>query len=53
MWVYRYGEISHSSAVSEGTIHAIQDCTSTGESLYFLSFREEMEYVVKLPKKVK
>lgn len=24
MWVYRYGEISHSSAVSEGTIHAIQ-----------------------------
>ena len=24
MWVYRYGEISYSSAVSEGTIHAIQ-----------------------------
>ena len=24
MWVYRYGEISHTSAVSERTVHAIQ-----------------------------
>lgn len=24
MWVYRYGEISHSSAASEGPIHVIQ-----------------------------
>mgnify|MGYP000431241485 FL=1 len=24
MWVYRYGEISHSLAASEGPIHVIQ-----------------------------
>ena len=24
MWIYRYGEISHISAVSERTVHAIQ-----------------------------
>ena len=34
MWAYRYGEISYTSAVSEGTIHAINaDCTSTGEPI--------------------
>lgn len=35
MWVYRYGEISYSSAVSEGTIHAIQGLYVNWRELYF------------------
>ncbi|RHJ97507.1 hypothetical protein DW022_01525 [Ruminococcus sp. AF37-6AT] len=51
MWVYRYGEISHSSAVSERKRY--KDCTSIGESLYFLYFREKKWSMLTQPKEEK
>ena len=37
MWVYRYGEISHSSAASERPVHAIQGlCVNWREPAFSL-----------------
>lgn len=50
MWVYRYGEISHTPAVSKDLFMLYKDLESTGENLYHPHPLCRVRYVKRLEK---